>query len=72
MKLNEAEVLRNSVEEKANVIARFEEATFFSLKGEVKRRGGLEGSPGGWSWMPSPVAEDIAGMSSHWQIPAVS
>ncbi|KAK4809486.1 hypothetical protein QYF61_014798 [Mycteria americana] len=35
VKLNEAEVLRNSVEEKANVIARFEEATFFSLKGEV-------------------------------------
>ncbi|XP_054667428.1 adenylate cyclase type 10-like [Grus americana] len=35
MKLNEAEVLRNSVEKKANVIARFDEATFFSLKGEV-------------------------------------
>ncbi|KAM9593452.1 adenylate cyclase type 10-like [Morphnus guianensis] len=35
MKLNEAEVLRNSLEKKANVIARFEEATFFSLKGEV-------------------------------------
>ncbi|KAM9593485.1 adenylate cyclase type 10-like [Morphnus guianensis] len=32
MKLNEAEVLRNSLEKKANVIARFEEATFFSLK----------------------------------------
>ncbi|XP_050769781.1 adenylate cyclase type 10-like [Gymnogyps californianus] len=35
MKLNEAEVLRNSVEKKANGIARFEEAIFFSLKGEV-------------------------------------
>ncbi|KAF1572969.1 UNVERIFIED_CONTAM: Adenylate cyclase type 10, partial [Eudyptes pachyrhynchus] len=35
MKLNEAEVLRNSVEKTENVIARFEEATFFSLKGEV-------------------------------------
>ncbi|NWW83909.1 ADCYA cyclase, partial [Rhynochetos jubatus] len=35
MKLNEAEALRNSVEEQANVIARFEQATFFSLKGEV-------------------------------------
>ncbi|XP_052635419.1 adenylate cyclase type 10-like [Harpia harpyja] len=35
MKLNEAEVLRNSLEKKANVIACFEEATFFSLKGEV-------------------------------------
>ncbi|XP_049653417.1 adenylate cyclase type 10-like [Accipiter gentilis] len=35
MKLNEAEVLRNSLEEKADVIACFEEATFFSLKGEV-------------------------------------
>ncbi|XP_076219588.1 adenylate cyclase type 10-like [Aptenodytes patagonicus] len=35
MKLNEAEVLRSSVEKKVNVIARFEEATFFSLKGEV-------------------------------------
>ncbi|KAK1191010.1 ADCYA cyclase, partial [Pygoscelis papua] len=35
VKLNEAEVLRNSVEKKENVIARFEEATFFSLKGEV-------------------------------------
>ncbi|XP_069630019.1 adenylate cyclase type 10-like, partial [Haliaeetus albicilla] len=36
MKLNEAEVLRNSLEKKANVIACFEEATFFSLKGEVR------------------------------------
>ncbi|KAM6234889.1 adenylate cyclase type 10-like [Spheniscus humboldti] len=35
MKLNEAEVLRNSVEKTENAIARFEEATFFSLKGEV-------------------------------------
>ncbi|KAM6032727.1 adenylate cyclase type 10-like isoform 1-T1 [Theristicus caerulescens] len=35
MKLNEAEVLRNSLEKKADAIARFEEATFFSLKGEV-------------------------------------
>ncbi|XP_074994617.1 adenylate cyclase type 10-like [Calonectris borealis] len=35
MKLNEAEVLRNSVAERAKVIARFEEATFFSLKGEA-------------------------------------
>ncbi|XP_075594672.1 adenylate cyclase type 10 [Balearica regulorum gibbericeps] len=35
VKLNEAEVLRNSVEKKANAIARFDEATFFSLKGEV-------------------------------------
>ncbi|KAM6106964.1 adenylate cyclase type 10, partial [Phoenicopterus ruber ruber] len=35
MKLNEAEALRNSVKKKAHVIARFEEATFFSLKGEV-------------------------------------
>ncbi|KAM6360701.1 adenylate cyclase type 10, partial [Pluvialis apricaria] len=34
-KLNEAEVLRNSLEKKASAIARFEEATFFSLKGEV-------------------------------------
>ncbi|XP_068264110.1 adenylate cyclase type 10-like [Nyctibius grandis] len=33
MKLNEAEVLRKSAEKKA--IARFEDATFFSLKGEV-------------------------------------
>lgn len=36
MKLNEAEVLRNSLEKKADVIACFEEATFFSLKGEVR------------------------------------
>ena len=70
MKLNEAEVLRNSVDKKANVIARFEEATFFSLKGEVKRRRGLAGSPGldafpscrGCPW----------GICCHWQIPAVS
>ncbi|XP_074936347.1 adenylate cyclase type 10-like [Phalacrocorax aristotelis] len=40
VKLNEAEVLRNSVDKKANVIARFEEATFFSLKGEVCYRMG--------------------------------
>ncbi|NXF41816.1 ADCYA cyclase, partial [Nyctibius bracteatus] len=33
MKLNEAEVLKKSAEKKA--IARFEDATFFSLKGEV-------------------------------------
>lgn len=72
MKLNEAEVLRNSVEKKANGIARFEEAIFFSLKGEVKRQGGPEGSPGGQSWMPSPVAGDMPGISSHWQVPAVS
>lgn len=72
MKLNEAEVLRNSVEGRANVMARFEEATFFSLKGEVKRRAGLEGSPWGRSWMPAPVAGDIPGTSSHWQTPAVS
>ncbi|KAM9264318.1 adenylate cyclase type 10-like [Morus bassanus] len=40
VKLNEAEVLRNSVEKKANVIACFEEAVFFSLKGEVCCRTG--------------------------------
>ncbi|XP_074994612.1 adenylate cyclase type 10-like [Calonectris borealis] len=40
MKLNEAEVLRNSVAERAKVIARFEEATFFSLKGEASWRMG--------------------------------
>ncbi|XP_074936367.1 adenylate cyclase type 10-like [Phalacrocorax aristotelis] len=40
VKLNEAEVLRNSVDKKANVIARFEEATLFSLKGEVCYRMG--------------------------------
>ncbi|KAM6111150.1 adenylate cyclase type 10 [Pterocles gutturalis] len=34
-KLNEAEVLRDSAEKQATGIARFEEATFFSLKGEV-------------------------------------
>ncbi|PKU33113.1 adenylate cyclase type 10-like [Limosa lapponica baueri] len=38
MKLNEAKVLRKT---KATAIACFEEATFFSLKGEVKRGGGL-------------------------------
>lgn len=72
MKLNEAEVLRNSVEKAVNVIASFEEAVFFSLKGEVKRRTRLAGSPGRWSWMPSPVAGDIPGICSHWQIPTVS
>uniref|UniRef100_A0A672TKS7 Guanylate cyclase domain-containing protein n=1 Tax=Strigops habroptila TaxID=2489341 RepID=A0A672TKS7_STRHB len=34
-KLSEAEILRNSLKNKANVISRFEDATFFSLKGEV-------------------------------------
>ncbi|XP_033928991.1 adenylate cyclase type 10-like [Melopsittacus undulatus] len=34
-KLNEADVLRKSRKDKANVISRFEDATFFSLKGEV-------------------------------------
>ncbi|OPJ90555.1 hypothetical protein AV530_008720 [Patagioenas fasciata monilis] len=34
MKLNKAEVLRNSLQD-AKVIARFDEATFFRLKGEV-------------------------------------
>ena len=59
MKLNEAEVLRKM---KATAIACFEEATFFSLKGEVKRWGGLEGCPGGWSWMLSPAAGAIPGI----------
>ncbi|XP_061320284.1 adenylate cyclase type 10-like [Pezoporus flaviventris] len=34
-KLSEADILRNSLKSKANVISRFEDATFFSLKGEV-------------------------------------
>lgn len=38
MKLNEAEVLRSSLEEKRSAVDRFEEAIFFSLKGEVKRQ----------------------------------
>lgn len=39
-KLSEADILRNSLKSKANVISRFEDATFFSLKGEVKARSG--------------------------------
>ncbi|XP_066844000.1 adenylate cyclase type 10 isoform X2 [Anser cygnoides] len=35
MKLNEAEALRNSMEKTATALDCFEEATFFSLKGEV-------------------------------------
>ncbi|KAM6292692.1 LOW QUALITY PROTEIN: adenylate cyclase type 10-like [Porphyrio hochstetteri] len=35
MKLNKPEVLRNSVKQKEEMIAHFEEGTFFSLKGEV-------------------------------------
>lgn len=68
LKLNGVEVLRNSMEKKANVIACFEEATFFSLKGQIKRWGGVEGSPGGWTWLflPSLVAGDVPGISSCW------
>ncbi|PKK20862.1 adenylate cyclase 10 (soluble) [Columba livia] len=55
MKLNEAEVLRKSLKDR-KVIACFDEATFFSLKGKVKRWGGVEGSPGERSWMHSPVS----------------
>ena len=39
MKLNEAEVLRNSMGKTAAVLDCFEKATFFSLKAEVKRQG---------------------------------
>ena len=36
LNLNKAEVLRSSVAKQAKVLACFEEATFLSLKGEVK------------------------------------
>lgn len=43
MKLNEAEVLRSALEKKGSAIDRFDEAIFFSLKGEVKRQGEAKG-----------------------------
>ncbi len=43
MKLSEAEALRSSVKKERNAIDRFEEAIFFSLKGEVKRQAKAEG-----------------------------
>ncbi|KAK2511009.1 hypothetical protein Q9233_017278 [Columba guinea] len=71
MKLNEVEFLRKSLKDR-KVIACFNEATFFSFKGKVKRWGGVEGSPGERSWMHFPVSGDILGIFSHQQIPAVS
>eukprot|EP00076_Gallus_gallus_P035383 XP_025000921.1 adenylate cyclase type 10-like [Gallus gallus] len=43
MKLSEAEALRSSIKKEGNAIDRFEEAIFFSLKGEVKRQAKAEG-----------------------------
>lgn len=72
MKLNEAEALRNSMEKTATALDCFEEATFFSLKGEVKRQGDAEGCPGGWSRMLSLLAGGVPAIASPWYISAAS
>lgn len=72
MKLNEAEVLRSSLEKKGYAIDRFEEATFFSLKGEVKKQEKAEGCPEACSQMLSLLAGNIPATACPLSISAES
>ena len=72
MKLSKAEVLRSSLKKKRNAVDRFEEAIFFSLKGEVKRQAKVEGCPEGCSHTLSLLPGNVPATASPWSISAVS